>query len=138
MIPSMKSDANLAHKLRALQKRIALIEALMTFLKEHPRVAPRTLLRQFPTKVGLYFFDKAIVRPVWVKDKVALRLERYREDWDDNGEGYDPFDENKNTVCTDISILSGPELDQVLKKVKIDLSKTEAEDEEEEEEEEEF
>ena len=67
------------------------------------------------------------ITPVIVKGQkhVALRLEKYFEDW----EGYAGLIEEK-TVCVDISRLSRKELDKVLKKVKIDLPKTQAEDEE--------
>ena len=57
-------------------------------------------------------------------DKVVLRLERYVEDFNDG-------DPESRVVCDDLSDLSPTELGKVLKKVKIDLSKTAEEDEEE-------
>lgn len=125
----MNHKAALAKKLRALQRRLALIEVLTAFLKKHPAVASRTVLFQFRDRIGLRFFDKAFIRPVYVDEKVALRLEKYVEDWED----YAGMVAEK-TVCADISRLSRKELDKVLKKVKINLRNTEAEDEEEDEE----
>jgi len=127
MIQSMKHEAALARKLRSFQNRITLIEALMEFLKKHPAVASRTILWHLSNKPALCFPNKAFIRTVNTKEKgkVALRLERYVEDWmDEAGEV------EKRVVCEDVSGLSRKKLEKVLKKVKIDLSKTEAEDEE--------
>ena len=123
----MNHKAALAKKVRVFQARIAMTKALMSFLKKHPAVASRTLVWALSKKPALYFFEKAFIRPVIVKGQkhVALRLEKYFEDW----EGYAGLIEKK-TVCVDISRLSRKELDKVLKKVKIDLPKTQAEDEE--------
>ena len=102
-------------------------QALMAFVKKHPPVASRTRMWALSKKPALYFFEKAFIRPVIVqgRDHVALRLEKYYEDWEE----YAGLIEEK-TVCADISQLSRKQLDKVLKKVKIDLSKSSAEDEE--------
>jgi len=124
----MKHEAALAMKLRSFRNRITLIEALMAFLKKHPAVASRTITWQLSNKPALSFPDKAFIRTVHVKNKgkVALQLERYVEDWmEEAGEV------EKRIVCADISGLSRKDLDKVLKKVKIDLSKAAAEDEDE-------
>jgi|ERR1019366_1235187 hypothetical protein len=124
----MKHEAALARKLLSFRNRITLIEALMAFLKKHPAVASRTVIWQLSNKPALCFPEKAFIRTVRVKDKgkVALRLEKYVEDWmEEAGEV------QTRIVCADISGLSRKDLDKVLKKVKIDLSKTAAEDEDE-------
>jgi hypothetical protein len=55
-----------------------------------------------------------------------LRLGRFVDEWDQ--EEY--LGEPKNrSVCPDVSKLSRKELDKVLKKAKVDLSKTEDENE---------
>ena len=51
-----------------------------------------------------------------------MRLERYVEDFGDG-------DPESRVVCADVSKLSRKELDKVLKKVKVDLSKTKVQDE---------
>ena len=61
---------------------------------------------------------------VKAKDKVVLRLERYVEDFSDG-------DPESRVVCDDLSDLSPKQLAKVLKKVKIDLSKTAEEYEDE-------
>lgn len=108
----------LTRKLKALKQRIALIEAVASFLKRHPALASRCVLQQMGTTVGLYFEDKARVRPVG-KQQVTLRLERYVEDWE-------PFDDDKKRlVCADVSVLSPQELALAFRKVGIDLTKPE-------------
>ena len=94
----MKHEAALAKKLRALQGRIVLIEALMAFLKKHPVVASRTIMWHLSNKPALYFYEQAFIRIVHVKDRVALRLERYIDDWVEQA-----GDLEKRTVCADVS-----------------------------------
>lgn len=123
----MKHKTALVRKLAVFQRRIAMTQALMKFLKRHPAVASRTLVWSLSKKPALYFFEKAFIRPVISKDQkhVALRLEKYFEDWEEYAGLMD-----LKTVCPDISRLSRKELDKILKKVKIDLRKTVAEDDE--------
>jgi hypothetical protein len=122
----MSHEAALTRKLRYLQNRIALTEALMAFLKKNPAVASRTINWHLSNKPALYFEEKAFIRTMNVKGKnhVVLRLERYAEDFNDD-------DVESRVVCADISQLSPEELNKVLAKVKIDLSKPEEEEEEE-------
>jgi hypothetical protein len=120
VVGSSPNQIFLVKKLRALERRIVLAEALMKFLKKHPAVASRTLMWNLRHKPGLYFYDKAFIRPVWIKGRVALRLEKYM----DPSERTDRWDE-REVVCEDISELSRRELDVVLKKVKVDLRSTE-------------
>ena len=109
-------DVKLTRKLRALRQRVALIESLAAFLVKHPAIASRCELKQMGTTVGLYFEDKAVIRPVGKTD-VSLRLEKWIDDWE-------PFTESeKPIVCGDVSALSPQELSSVLKEVEIDLSK---------------
>lgn len=110
-------DARLNHKLKALKRRVALIEAVADFLQRNPAIASRCELQQMGNTVGLYFDGRARIRPVG-KQQIALRLEKYFEDWDpivDNDE--------KRLVCADLSALSSEELALVLKQVGVDLSK---------------
>ena len=119
-------DAALNKKLRYWQNRIALTKALMAFPRKHPAVASRTINWSLSKKPALQFEEKAFIRTMNVKakDKVVLRLERYVEDFSDG-------DPESRVVCDDLSDLSPKQLAKVLKKVKIDLSKTAEEYEDE-------
>lgn len=121
-----KRRPGLDQKLNALGRRMDILEALAAFLKKHPAVALATYMWQLGNKPGLYFPEKAFIRPVRTDGKVALRLEKYVEDWADQ----EMWNREKWTVCDDISPLSRKELAEVLKKVKVDLSNPDAYDEE--------
>lgn len=122
----MTSEAALKRKLHSFQQRIDLMQALMEFLKKHPDVARRTIIWHLSNKVSLQFPEKAFIRTVWTKDKKpALRLERYVDDWDQ-----DSGDVEKRVVHPDITNLSRTELDEVLKKVQVNLAVEEDDDEE--------
>jgi hypothetical protein len=122
----MNDRAALKRKLQALNRRVVLARALMKFLQKHPAVASRTLMWNLKHKPGLYFFEKAFIRPVWTKNRVALRLERYVDPSSNLIEWGSP-----EVVCSDVSRLSRKELDKALRKVKVDLDNTELEDEQE-------
>jgi hypothetical protein len=110
----MRPELALKHKIRALEQKKALFDALIAFLKKHPEVASAAVLKQLSNRTGLYFDDYALVRPMWVKDHVALRLEKFSEYW----EGHEPeYDTSKRTVSEDISGMSGEELQQLLSKL---------------------
>jgi hypothetical protein len=122
----MNSEAALKRKLHSFQQRIDLMQALMEFMKNHPDVARRTTIWHLSNKVALQFAEKAFIRTVWTKDKKpALRLERYVEDWADEA-----GDVEKRVIHPDISELSRKELDEVLKKVQVNLALDEDDDEE--------
>jgi hypothetical protein len=76
----MPTEVNLKRKITALERRKALLDSLIDYLRAHPQIADETRLRQLCSRTGLYFYDTAIIRPVWMKDRVALRLEKYADD----------------------------------------------------------
>jgi len=57
----MKLESGLTRKLNALKQRIALIETLGSFLKNHPVIASQCVLKQLGNTVGLYFEEKAFI-----------------------------------------------------------------------------
>jgi len=61
----MRHDAALNKKLRYLQNRIAMTEALMAFLKKHPAVASRTINWYLSNKPALCFEEKAWWQNSW-------------------------------------------------------------------------
>jgi hypothetical protein len=117
----MHPELAVKHKLKALERKKALLDSLIKFVQKHPDVAAATVLKQLSTKTVLYFEDYAIVRPRWVKDRVVLRLEKYSEDMselDPLDPLYDPLGESKRVVHQDVSNLSDKELEDLFVKIR--------------------
>jgi hypothetical protein len=125
----MRPEVNLKRKITALERRKALLDALIDYLRAHPNIADETRLRQLYSRTGLYFYDTAIIRPVWVKDRVALRLEKYAEDWGELGGDFDPSDPSERIVCEDITRISIRKLERLLDKLYEELHPDEEDDE---------
>jgi hypothetical protein len=109
----MKTELAVKRKVKALERKKELLDALITFLKKHPDIAAATDFHQLSNRVGLLFEDVALIRPIHVKDRVTLRLEKYSEDWEEIGVDYDPFDASNRTIHDDISDMSDRELTKV-------------------------
>lgn len=87
----------------------------MSFLKKHPAIVPYCTLKPMSTGTGLYFEEKGFIRPVW-NNGPTLRLERYIEDWENDGD--------RRIVSDNISAISPDDLAHLLKEeLKVDLSK---------------
>ena len=112
-------------KLAALRRHIERIEAVADFLAKNPTVADRTTLRRMSTGTGLYFEEKGYIRPV-ATEPVRLQLERHIEDWAEE-------DTRARIVCTDIRHFGPEQLNEVLKKIGVDLEKPEGEEDEDDE-----
>jgi hypothetical protein len=112
----VRPELNAKKKIIALEHRKALLDALIAFVRTHPKVSSEAVLRQLYNRTGLYFYDTAIIRPLWVKNKVVLRLEKYTEDLADS-EDYDPFDAESRTICEDVSKMTEKKLGKVLDKL---------------------
>jgi hypothetical protein len=69
------------------------------------------------------------VRPLWVKDGIVLRLEKYTEDWGDIDPEYAAFDASKRTVHPDITDLPDDQLAEILNKVNAELHPDERDEE---------
>jgi hypothetical protein len=117
----VRPELNAKHKIRALERRKALLDALIDFVRTHPNVASEAVLQPLHNRTGLYFYDTAIIRPLWVKDKVVLRLEKYTEDWAYRDLDYDQFDTSKRTICADVSQISEEELESILDNLDTEL-----------------
>jgi hypothetical protein len=104
-----------------LKRRKALLDALIAFIRTHPNVSSEAVLRPLYNKTGLYFYDTAIIRPLWVRDKVLLRLEKYTEDLAYRDPDYDQFDSSKRMVCKDVSKMSENKLERLLNKLDKEL-----------------
>jgi hypothetical protein len=121
LIRAMRPELNAKHKIKALERRKALLDALIEFIRTHPNVSSDAVIQPQYNKTGLYVYDTAIIRPLWVKDKVVLRLEKYTEDWAYRDPDYDQFDTSKRTVCEDVSQMSEDDLEAMLDKLDQEL-----------------
>jgi hypothetical protein len=110
----MRPELNAKHKIEALKRRKVVIDALITFVRTHPNICSDAELLPLWNRTGLYFYDTAIIRPLWVKDKVVLRLEKHTEEQELD---YDPFDTRKRAVCEDVSKMSESKLAEMLDKL---------------------
>lgn len=119
------ADAALQRKLKALKRHIERIEAVADFLARNSKVAERTRLQRMGTGTGLYFEEKGYIRPV-AMDPVRLQLEKHIEEWAEE-------DTSARIVCTDIRHFGSEQLNEVLKKIGVDLEKPESEDDEDDE-----
>jgi hypothetical protein len=92
------------------------IDALIAFIRTHPDISSEATLRPLRNRTGLYFYDIALIRPLWVKGKPVLRLEKYTETIT-SSEGYNPFDLDERMVCEDVSKMSETKLEKILAKL---------------------
>ena len=76
----MRPELNAKRKIEALERRRALIDTLIEFVRTHPESASDGRLHALANRTGLRY-DYAVVRPIWEKDRVVLRLEKYLENW---------------------------------------------------------
>jgi hypothetical protein len=114
----MRPTLNAQRKIRALERRKALLDALILFLRKHPNVAAASTLKPLANRTGLYFCDFAIIRPLWVKDHVVLRLERYFDEmFVVDPDSYDGLDRSKQAVHADVTNVSDEELEELLTKL---------------------
>jgi hypothetical protein len=120
----VRPKLNAKHKIQALKRRKALLDALIAFVRKHPNICSEAVLRPLYSGVGLYFYDTAIMRPLWVKDKIVLRLEKYREDWADREAIY-----YARLVCEDVSKMPEKNLDKILDQLYAELHADDDDDE---------
>jgi hypothetical protein len=78
----MRPETKAKRKIEALERRRALIDALIEFIRKHPNAVDGAELVPLANRTGLRY-DFAIIRPLWNKGKngVVLRLEKYLENW---------------------------------------------------------
>ena len=78
----MRPEPKAKRKIEALERRRALIDHLIEFIRSHPNAVDGANLHPLANRTGLRY-DFAVIRPLWDKDKngVVLRLEKWLEDW---------------------------------------------------------
>jgi hypothetical protein len=119
----VRPELNAKHKIEALQRRKILIDKLISFIRTHPNISSEATLRPLRNRSGLYFYDTAIIRPLWVKGRPVLRLEKYIEEWGERDEKeYSDyygtgFDTSRRTVCEDASKMSESKLAKMIDKL---------------------
>src|ERR1035437_996560 len=119
----MKLNHNLKRKIEAIEHRIARLESILQFLREHPTIGTRSNLKPLSTGLmGLVIDGKAFIRPEGVR-KEALRLEIWTEDF-----ALDYEDHSDRRVHDDVRSLSDEQLERLLASIP-----SEGEDDKEEE-----
>jgi hypothetical protein len=126
-------QAKAKRKIEALERRRALIDHLIEFIRTHPNAVDESELVPLANRTGLRY-DFAVIRPLWVKDQgmVVLRLERYLEDW--NEQYPDDFEymgiSKSRIVNEDVSNVPDEQLCQMLDGVHRELIPDDFEEEE--------
>jgi hypothetical protein len=77
----MKPETNARKKVAALERRAAMLDALIDFLKAHPEITSDAVLHSLAGKTGLNFPDYALIVPNWKGGKAVLRLVKSGDDW---------------------------------------------------------
>ena len=125
----MKPEANVKKKVQALDRRKGQIDWLIAFLQSHPLVASECILRPLWHRLGLYFSDYALIRPLFGKNGGhILRLEKYGEKWQELHPEDDPMDGSLRTVCEDVSKMPEKKLLRMLTRIHMELAPEDFED----------
>jgi hypothetical protein len=97
-----------------LERRKAMIDALISFLKEHPKTTAAAHVKGLDGgKNGLSFPDYALIVPYWNGGDIRLRLLKSGEDWINNLQS-DDADKLERLVSEDVSDASDAELEKLL------------------------
>jgi len=109
--------ANAQKKITAIERRKAMLDALIKFILRHPRLTEESKLKHLQVgKTGLQFGDYALIVPHWKDHRVVLRLFRSGEDWlnhlDEKAQAH-----LERLVSEDVSRMPNKELDRLLDKL---------------------
>jgi hypothetical protein len=97
-----------------LERRKTMIDALINFLKKHPKTAADAHVKGLDGgKNGLSFPDYALIVPYWNGGDIQLRLLKSGEDWINNLESNE-YEKVERLVSDDVSDVSDAELEKVL------------------------
>lgn len=96
-----------------LERRKSMIDALITFMKKHPKTAADAHVKGLDGgKNGLSFPDYALIVPYWNGGDIQLRLLKSGEDWMSlDSDAYEKLD---RLVAEDVSDVSDAELENLL------------------------
>jgi uncharacterized protein len=124
----MKPDTSARKKVEALERRRAMLDALIRFVKAHPEVTSHAVLHPLAGKTGLNFPSYALIVPNWKDDHAVLRLVKSGEDWI-NSMDSDAYYRMKRTIAEDVSGLSDKELEKLLDRMYQEANPDEEENE---------
>ncbi len=124
----MKPDTSARKKVEALERRRAMLDALIRFVKAHPEVTSHAVLHPLAGKTGLNFPSYALIVPNWKDDKAVLRLVKSGEDWI-NSMDSDAYYHMERTIAEDVSGMSDKELEKLLDRMHQEANPDEEENE---------
>ena len=122
----MNPEAKAKRKIGALERRRALIDTLIEFIRTHPNAVDGADLHPMGQGTGLHY-DFAVIRPRWDKGKngVVLRLEKWL-DGEDPSERYEASEgmmtiSKQFIVSEDVNNLPDDKLCEMLEDIHYEL-----------------
>jgi hypothetical protein len=127
----MRPETKAKRKIEALERRRALIDALIEFVRTHPLSVDGAQLHPLANRTGLRY-DYAVIRPLWFKDRVVLRLEKWLENWYElYPDDIELMGVSKNQIaCEDVSTIPDEKLAEMLDDIHYQLIPEDFEEEE--------
>jgi hypothetical protein len=129
----MRPETKVKRKIEALERRRALIDHLIEFIRTHPNAVDGADLHPLANRTGLRY-DYAVIRPLWDKGKnsVVLRLEKWLEDWyGQYGEDDDWMAISKKRIVNeDVTNIPDEKLCKILDEIHSELIPGDCEEEE--------
>ncbi len=127
----MRPETKAKRKIEALERRRALLDGLIEFVRTHPLSVDGAQLHPLAHRTGLRY-DYAVIRPLWLKDRVVLRLERWLENWNElYPDDIEPMGVSKNRIaCEDVTSMPDEKLVEMLDDIHYQLIPEDFEEEE--------
>jgi hypothetical protein len=101
-------------KAEVLERRKVMIDALIKFMKKHPKITCDASVKGLEGgKNGLSFHDYALIVPYWNDGDIELRLVKSGEDWMNNLDS-DAYQRLERLASDDVSDLTDAELEKLL------------------------
>jgi hypothetical protein len=129
----MRPETKAKRKIEALERRRSLIDALIEFIRTHPLSVDGAHLHPLANRAGLRY-DYAVIRPLWVDDRVVLRLEKWLENWIElYPDDFEPMGVSKDRIaCEDVTTVPDEKLVEMLDDIHYELIPEDFEEEEDE------
>lgn len=131
MPPKDKIAVKMNRKVEVLERHKAMIDALIQFVKKHPKTTYKTAVKGLAGgKSAISFPDYALIVPYWNGGDIELRLVKSGEDWL-NSLDSDAFVDLEKLVADDVSEMSREELEKILNEMYHEANPDAKEEEEE-------